>query len=87
LDGKKVITKDSVDVGEIHGAVMDDYWRIEYLLLVLNKETCNKLGFVQPLMGHVTLCLPVHIIKDKTQVIRLDKTLDELRVLPYCKTS
>ena len=87
LYGKIVITKDSIAVGEIHGAVMDDYWKITYLLLAINKETCHKLGFVQPLMGHVTLCLPVNIIKEINKVISLDKTLEELKVLPECKTS
>ena len=63
LNGKKVITKDLIDVGEISGAVMDDCWRITYLLLAINKDTCHKLEFVSPLRGNITLCLPVHLIK------------------------
>jgi len=87
LNGKMVMTKDSIDVGEVSGAVMDDNWRITYLHLALNKGTAHKPGFIQPLSGHVTLCLPVRIIKEVGEKISLDKTLEELKVLPYCKTS
>jgi len=87
LNGKIVVTKDSIDVGEVSGAVMDDNWRITYLHLALNKDTAHKLGFIPPLRGHMTLCLPVHIISKIGEVISLDKTLDELKVLPWCKTS
>ena len=86
LNGKKVITKDLVDVGEISGAVMDDSWRITYLLLALNKDTCHKLEFVQPLGGHITLCLPVQLIKKVNDHVSLDKNFEEIKVLPFCKT-
>ena len=86
LHHKKVLTKDKIEVGTISGAVMDEYWRITHLHLALNTETSHKLGHIKPIVGHVTLCLPVHIIEKKNEAIYLDKTLEELKVLPECKT-
>jgi len=87
MNGKKVITKDDINVGEVSGAVMDDDWRITYLHVALNKEATHKLGHITPLSGHVTLCLPVHIVKENSAVLKLSKTIEELKVLPECKTS
>ena len=86
LNGKKVFTKDLVDIGEISGAVMDDEWTITHLHLALNSQTARKLGHIKPILGHVTLCLPVHIIENKNEPIRLNKTIEEVKVLPECKT-
>ena len=86
LYGKRVLTKDNIDVGTISGAVMDDQWRITLLHLVLNTQTCNQLGHIKPLVGHVTLCLPVQIIENRNDAIHLDKIFEELKVLPECKT-
>lgn len=86
LHNKKVITKDDIEVGSISGAVMDDQWRITHLHLALNNETTHKLKYIKPMMGHVTLCLPVHIIENKNEAIYLTKTLEEIKILPGCKT-
>jgi hypothetical protein len=86
LHNKKVISKDKIEVGYISGAVMDDQWRITHLHLALTTQTCHKLGHIKPIMGHVTLCLPIHIIENRNETIYLDKTLEELKVLPECKT-
>ena len=87
LNGKKVFTKDLVDIGEISGAVMDDEWTITHLHLALNTQTAQKLGHIKPLLGHVTLCLPVHIIENNGKSIFLKKTFEEIKVLPDCKIS
>ncbi|KON34077.1 MAG: hypothetical protein AC479_02220 [miscellaneous Crenarchaeota group-6 archaeon AD8-1] len=86
LHNKKVITKDEIEVGSISGAVMDDQWRITHLHLALNNETTHKLKYIKPMMGHVNLCLPVHIIENKNEAIYLTKTLEEIKILPGCKT-
>ena len=85
LNGKKVLTKDTIEVGEVSDAVMDDDWRITYLHVALNKEATHKLGHIKPLRGHVTLCLPVHIIGENSAILKLKKTIEELKVLPECK--
>ena len=86
LHGKKALTKDNIEVGTILGAVMDDQWRITHLHLALSTQTCHQLGHIKPLVGHVTLCLPVNIIENKNEAIYLNKTCEELKVLPECKT-
>ena len=69
------MTKDSIEVGEVSGAVMNDNWRITYLHLALNKNSCYKLRFIQPLRGHVTLCLPVNLIKEINEVLLMNLIL------------
>jgi len=64
---------------------MDDEWTITHLHLVLNAQTAHKLGLIKPILGHVTLCLPVHIIEENGELISLNKTLEEINVLPECK--
>ena len=86
LHNKKVFTKNKIEVGYITGAVMDDQWQITHLHLALTNETCHKLGYLKPILSHITLCLPVQIIKNKNDAIYLTKTLQELKVLPECRT-
>ena len=97
LNGKKVITKDDMEIGEVSGAVMDEYWRITYLHVTLNekaiielghiklKEAVHKLGQVNHLNSKTTLCLPVGIIEENSTVLKLKKTIEEIKVLPECR--
>jgi sporulation protein YlmC with PRC-barrel domain len=62
LDGKKVITTDGFNVGEASGAEMDNQWKITHLQVNLSKEATNELGFKKPVLGHITICLPVNLI-------------------------
>lgn len=99
LHNKKVITKDEIEVGTISLAVMDDQWRITHLHLTLNQKTAHELAHVKghfkevihkpghiELQEQVTLCLPVNIIEKRNDALYLTKTLEELEILPECKT-
>ena len=81
---KRVITKDSITLGKVSGAVMDNSWKITYLHVALNKQATYKLGYKKPIMDHVTLCLPVHILEKKSKTIHLDKALEEFKVFLEC---
>jgi len=87
LNGKKVITTDAFNVGEVSGAEMDDQWRITHVHVNLNKEATKELGFKKPMLGHITICLPVSLIQGFQDVITLSKTKEELKALPECKGS
>jgi sporulation protein YlmC with PRC-barrel domain len=88
LNGKKVITTDAFNVGEVSGAEVDpDRWKITHIDVSLTKEATNELGFKKPFMGHITICVPVNLIKGFSDVVTLKKTRKELKGIPECKLS
>ncbi len=64
LNGKKVITEDAFTLGEIAGAEVDTSdWQITHLHISLTDEATKELGFKKPFLGHLTVCLPVTLVK------------------------
>jgi sporulation protein YlmC with PRC-barrel domain len=86
LNGKKVITTDAFNVGEVSEAMMDTDWKITHIHVNLTKEATKELGFKKPVLGHITICLPVDHIKGFADVITLNKTREELKGIPECKS-
>jgi sporulation protein YlmC with PRC-barrel domain len=86
LKDKLVITKDSYNIGEVSEANIDDKWMITHLQIKLTKETTKELGFKKPLLGHVTICLPIRYVKTIADVITLNSSRIELREVPECKS-
>ena len=87
LNGMKVITANAYTLGEVEGAHVDtDKWRIMNLDVSLTKEATEELGFKKPLLGSVTVCLPVNVVKQFGDVITLKKSLQELKELKECKS-
>jgi len=87
LNWRKVITADAFDVGKVSGAEMDKNWQITHIHVELSKEATNELGFKKPILGHVTICLPVNLIQGFGDVITLSKTRESLKGIPECKGS
>ena len=87
INGKKVITTDAFNVGKVSGAEMDDQWKITHVHVDLSKEATNELGFKKPVLGHITICLPVKVIQGLGDVITLGKTREGLKGIPECKGS
>jgi sporulation protein YlmC with PRC-barrel domain len=87
LNGKEVITTDAFHVGEVSGAEMDNQWQITHLHVNLSKEATTELGFKKPVLGHITICLPVSLIQAFGDVITLNKRRGELKGIPECKGS
>jgi len=86
LNGMKVITANAYTLGEVEGAHADtDRWRITHLDIGLTKEATKELGFKKPLLGSLTVCLPITIVKEFGDVITLKKSLQELKNLEECK--
>jgi len=85
INGKKVITTDAFNVGKVSGAEMDDQWKITHVHVDLSKEATNELGFKKPMLGHITICLPVKQIQGLGDVITLSKTREGLKEIPECK--
>jgi sporulation protein YlmC with PRC-barrel domain len=88
LNGKKVITANAYTLGEVTGAHVDSKdWKITHLAVGLTKEATQELGFKKPLLGSITVCLPITLIKALADVITLNKSLQELKNLDECKPS
>jgi len=86
LNGKKVITTDAFSVGEVSGAEVDPaLWKITHIHVNLTKEATTELGLKKPFMGHITICIPINIIKGLGDVVTLKKTREELKAMPECK--
>jgi sporulation protein YlmC with PRC-barrel domain len=85
IHGKNVITTDAFNIGKISGAEMDDQWKITHVYVDLSKEATNQLGFKKPVLGHITICLPVNLIQGIGDVITLSKTREGLEGIPECK--
>lgn len=85
INGNKVITTDGFNVGKVSGAEMDDQWKITHVYVNLTKDATNGLGFKKPVLGHITICLPVKLIQGLGDVVTLTKTREELKGIPECK--
>jgi len=86
LNGMKVITANAYTLGEVEGAHVDtDKWKLTHLDVELTKEATKELGFKKPLLGSLTVCLPVTLVKGFGDVITLKKSLQEMKNLEECK--
>ncbi|MCW4052379.1 MAG: PRC-barrel domain-containing protein [Candidatus Bathyarchaeota archaeon] len=85
LNGKKVITTDAFEVGKVSGAEMDEQWKITHIHVNLSKEATGELGFKKPVLGHITICLPVSLVQGFRDVITLNKAREDLGNIPECR--
>jgi sporulation protein YlmC with PRC-barrel domain len=83
---KKAYTADAFLLGDIEEAEVDmNNWQVTSFYIGLTDEATRHLGFKRPLLGKVTVCLPVSIIKTIQDSAILNKTMAELRNLKECK--
>jgi sporulation protein YlmC with PRC-barrel domain len=86
MNGMSVITADAFTLGEVDGAHADTKtWQITHLDVALTKETTKELGLKKPILGSLTVCLPVTVVKKVGDVITLDKSLLEFKDMKECK--
>ena len=82
-----VITSDAYTLGEVDGAHADiNNWNITHLDVDLTKEATEELGFKKPLLGSLTICLPINVVKNVGDVITLNKSRLDLKNLRECKS-
>jgi sporulation protein YlmC with PRC-barrel domain len=82
----KVITANAFTLGEVEGTHANtDIWKITNLDVSLTKETVKELGFKKPILGSLSVCLPVTAVKKVGDVITLKYTLQEFKDLKECK--
>jgi sporulation protein YlmC with PRC-barrel domain len=81
-----VITDDAVTLGEVDGAQVNTVtWQLTYLDVALTKEATMELGFKKPVLGSLTICLPVSAIKNIGDVITLNFSLKTFKNLKECQ--
>jgi sporulation protein YlmC with PRC-barrel domain len=85
MNGMKIITADAYTVGEVGGAHADtSTWQITHLEIELNKEAANEFGFKKPVLGAVSVCLPIAAVNKIGDVITLNQSFAELKNIKEC---
>lgn len=80
MNGMKVITDDAYLLGEVEGTQADvSTWQITHLDVELTKEATRELGFKKPLLGAITVSLPVTVVKKVGDVVALNESLIDLK--------
>jgi sporulation protein YlmC with PRC-barrel domain len=91
LNGRKVVTSDAKTVGEVGGAYVEtESMKITHLSIVLNDAAIELFGYQKPripMIGSISVCLPVSAVKIVGDVITLNTKFEELPSLPIeqCK--
>ena len=86
MNGMRVITDDAFTLGEVDGAQANTVtWQITHLDVALTKEATKELGFKKPMLGSLTICLPVTAIKKVGDVITLNFSLKTFKDLKECQ--
>ncbi|MEM2099157.1 MAG: hypothetical protein QXU99_05385 [Candidatus Bathyarchaeia archaeon] len=80
LTGMKVITDDAYLLGEVEGTQADvNTWQITHLDVELTKDATRELGFKKPILGAITVSLPVTVVKKVGDVVALNEPLIEIK--------
>ncbi len=86
IDGMDVVTLDGFKAGEISGIdVNTKKWEVTHMHIELSDDAIKELGFKKPLLGNITICLPVGYIKAVGNVVTLSRHLKGLGKIPECK--
>ncbi len=91
LNGRKVVTSDAKAIGEVGGAYVDtESLKITHLSVDLNDAAIELFGYKKPripMIGNVSVCLPVTAVKIVGDIITLNTEFKELPSLPIdqCK--
>jgi sporulation protein YlmC with PRC-barrel domain len=84
--GRSVITDDAYELGEVDGThINEKTWVTTHLDVDLTNEAASKLGLKKPMLGAVTVSLPIMHIKQMGDVITLNKSMSELENLQIAK--
>ncbi len=82
LEGKKVVDTGAKIVGTLIGIEIDcTEWKVTHLRVELADELVEKLGYKKPFLGHAEILLSVDAVKAVSDVVGLNKGIEELRDL------
>ena len=82
LEGKKVVDTGAKIVGTLTGIEIDcSEWKVTNLRVELADELVEKLGYKKPFLGHAEILLSIKAVKAVSDVIGLNRAIEELRDL------
>ena len=82
LEGKKVVDTGAKIVGTLTGIEIDcSEWKVTHLRVELADELVEKLGYKKPFLGHAEILLSIKAVKAVSDVIGLNRAIEELRDL------
>jgi sporulation protein YlmC with PRC-barrel domain len=80
LMGKAVVGANAYTLGNVNDAEVDiGKWSITNLHVNLTGDATRELGFKKPIMGSVTVFVPVSLVQAVGDIITLNKSVKELR--------
>ncbi len=81
-----MITADAFNLGKVDGADVDTVtWQLTHLVVELTKDGALELGFRKPVLGSISVCLPVTSVNKVGHVVTLCQSVHELKNLRECK--
>jgi sporulation protein YlmC with PRC-barrel domain len=86
LLNKTVLSLDAYDIGTITGFDLDiTEWKVTHIGITLNSQSTKELGVRKPLLGGLTICIPVAHVDKVGDMVTLNLPFDHLKALPECK--
>jgi sporulation protein YlmC with PRC-barrel domain len=86
LLNKKVLTSDAYDVGSVGGFDLDtSSWAVTHIEVVLNTQSTKELGMRKPLLGGLMICIPVSHVTKIGDLVTINLSFDQLKMMPECK--
>ncbi len=80
IAGKKVIGSRGTRIGEVESIDVDPRtWRIDSLVVDVDRDVTKDLGMEQPLLGGPRITIETDLVKDLADVIVLNMDLDGLK--------
>lgn len=80
LMGKTVVGANAYTLGNVNDAEVDTgKWSVTHLHVNLTGDATRELGFKKPIMGSVTVFVPVSLVQAIGDIITLNKSVKELK--------
>ncbi len=80
LMGKLVVGSKAYTLGTVTGVEMDmTTWQVTHLHVSLTTEATREFGFRKPILGSVTVYVPVSLVQAVGDMIALNKGREEMR--------
>ena len=86
LLNKTVLSSDAFDIGTVSGFDLDiSIWSVTHIGVTLNVQSTKELGVRKPLLGGLTICIPIAHVDKVGDMVTLNIPFDNLKSLPECK--
>ncbi|MGD9962422.1 MAG: hypothetical protein AB7S97_00760 [Thermoplasmata archaeon] len=81
-----VITSDAQKLGQVMATDVDtETWKVTHLHIGLTDDSIRALSYKKPLLGGVSVCLPVTYVNGVKDVVTLKTSITDLKNAPECK--